>query len=674
VKRVATIVAVSAVATVAFWVNPRPLLVLWDAVTREKPAIAYLGSPSKLGRAYATWVAEHEARGGDASVTLALRWAKGLSVEFTKAYGIARLDLLAGSVVVEAHGLDGREWEVWLVDNQPGGGRSVMPEPGDTLKHLGRLRTEDGVARLRAELGPQAFATFEVDLVAIARPGDDPGQSGVLYGAPSLFQRLYTRARTGQPLHPGDSGGPLDAWARRRDDGPTAVVASFDPLVTKGAELFFNETFRGNGRTCGTCHPAENNFTIDPKFIATLPANDPLFVAEFTPALAENFENPKLMRKVGLILENLDGFDDLSKKFVMRSVPHILALNTSLKAAAGGADGTTTPPNERTGWSGDGAPGNGTLREFAIGAVTQHFTRTLARRPGVDFRLPTDEELDAMEAFQRFVGRDSDPDLAAMKLKGEVARRGKEIFLATDTQRGTVVAGKCETCHANGGATVSFVPGGVNFNFATGVEQLVDPPADLVDQAKNPPDGGFGAAATSGVPGFGTGTFNTPPLIEAADTPPFFHNNALNTIEEAVNFFNSVAFNSSPSGQFLASTDSGGIGIHLEATHVQALAAFLRVLNALENMRAAKELQAFVLNVRSHDVARSLLRLSTKEQQDAVEVLEHAGLHPVAVQRLRRSIERTALASATPFQGARNALVRQALEDQQAARRDLIDE
>src|SRR5436305_2373636 len=96
-------------------------------------------------------------------------------------------------------------------------------------------------------------------------------------------------------------------------------------LIAKGSDLFFNETFNGNGRTCGTCHPAENNFTIDPKFIATLPPNDPLFVAEFTPALAQHFEKPELMRKVGLILENLDGFDDLPNKFVMRGVPHILA-------------------------------------------------------------------------------------------------------------------------------------------------------------------------------------------------------------------------------------------------------------------------------------------------------------------------------------------------------------
>src|SRR5213083_3015612 len=149
-------------------------------------------------------------------------------------------------------------------------------------------------------------------------------------------------------------------------------------LIAKGSNLFFNETFGGNGRTCGTCHPAENNFTIDAAFIATLPKDNPLFVAEFNPALKENFENPALMREFGLIQENLDGFDDLKNKFVMRGVPHVLALRTSVQSPAG----------PRTGWSGDGAPGDGSLRSFATGAVIQHFTKTLHRIPGVDFRCP----------------------------------------------------------------------------------------------------------------------------------------------------------------------------------------------------------------------------------------------------------------------------------------------
>ena len=41
-------------------------------------------------------------------------------------------------------------------------------------------------------------------------------------------------------------------------------------LIDRGRALFFEETFAGNGRTCGSCHPVDNNFTIDPKSIAGL--------------------------------------------------------------------------------------------------------------------------------------------------------------------------------------------------------------------------------------------------------------------------------------------------------------------------------------------------------------------------------------------------------------------
>src|SRR5205814_5454569 len=100
-------------------------------------------------------------------------------------------------------------------------------------------------------------------------------------------------------------------------------------LIAKGSDLFFNETFGGNGRTCGTCHPAENNFTIDPAFIATLPKDDALFVAEFNPALKKNFENPRLLRTFALITENLNGFNDLDSNFNLRGVPHTLGLRNS---------------------------------------------------------------------------------------------------------------------------------------------------------------------------------------------------------------------------------------------------------------------------------------------------------------------------------------------------------
>ena len=152
---------------------------------------------------------------------------------------------------------------------------------------------------------------------------------------------------------------------------PPPIPNPEDELIARGRDLFFNQTFEGNGRTCGSCHPASNNFAIDPAFIATLPGDDPLFVAEFNPALAENFESPTLMREFGLILENQDGFDDLENNFNMRGVPHTLGLSVSIDSREG----------PRTGWSGDGAPGDGSLRSFATGAVIQHFTKTLGRVP-----------------------------------------------------------------------------------------------------------------------------------------------------------------------------------------------------------------------------------------------------------------------------------------------------
>jgi hypothetical protein len=386
--------------------------------------------------------------------------------------------------------------------------------------------------------------------------------------------------------------------------------------IARGRELFFKETFNGNGRTCGTCHPAENNFTIDPAFIARLPPDDPLFVAEFVPALRENFENPRLMREFGLILENLDGFDDLANKFTMRGVPHVLAMRTSV----------ASPPGPRTGWSGDGAPGDGTLRSFAIGAVIQHFTKTLNRVPGVDFRLPTDEELDALEAFQLSLGRQQEISLP-LPLKGTVAKRGQAIFLDNNL-------GKCNICHSNAGA-IAVVPPNTNLgnaNFDTGVEALPDTPQRLIGQ-RVPVDDGFG------VPG--DRTFNTPSLVEAADTGPFFHNNAIETIEGAVAFFNGDAFRKSPSGQFLASIDPNTVAIKLDGTQVVAVAAFLRVVNALENSRQAVQLLEESVRQpppRAED-PKDLLRRARRETDDAARVLTGGGLHPRAVAQLQEALK-----------------------------------
>jgi cytochrome c553 len=404
--------------------------------------------------------------------------------------------------------------------------------------------------------------------------------------------------------------------------GCVSAPPPLDPqaaLIAKGRRIFFNETFNGNGRTCGTCHPAENNFTLDPNFIARLPHNNPLFVAEFMPALAKNFENPRLMRELGLILENLDGFDDPAKGFVMRGIPHTLALRSSIASPAG----------PRTGWSGDGAPGDGSLRSFATGAVIQHFTKSLNRVAGTDFRLPSADELDALEAFQLSLGRQEDLKLP-LPLKGEVARRGQEIFLDKKL-------GKCSFCHQNAGATADLGQGNIgNQNFDTGIEDLPDQPARLV--ARNvPADDGLG------IPG--DRTFNTPPLVEAASTPPFFHNNSMATIEAAVGFYDGDAFNESPAAKTLKKLTGGGI--ELDGTQIQAIASFLRVLNALEKIRQSVDLLDTTRQLGHGAEPGSALRQAIAETEHAIGVLSEAQLHAPAVAQLQqaRNAEQQALQS-----------------------------
>ncbi len=421
-----------------------------------------------------------------------------------------------------------------------------------------------------------------------------------------------------------------------------------DPLVVLGEQIFFNETFNGNGRTCGTCHRAEDNFALSPAFVAALPPDDPLFIAETAQSPGDNFENPVQMRALALILENQDGFDDLPNDFTMRGVPHTLGLKTSIASAAG----------PRTGWAGDGSPGDGTLRSFAIGAIIQHFPVTIARVVDEDFRFPTDAELDALEAFQLSLGRQEELSLP-LALKGEIAARGQAIF-------NDLTLGKCSACHFNAGANGNpgLFPGAGNLNFNTGVEALPDQPADLTG-APNPPDDGFG------IPG--NGEFNTPSVIEAADTGPFFHNNSIETIEGSVAFYNGDAFNNSPAGQLVQ--QASGSGINLDGTQVVAVAAFLRVINALDNIREAQQLlaRAKVIPGVPTSSPPGALALSGFEIDDAAFVLAAGGLHPAAVTSLKAAADLAAQAQYAP-KAERRGLIDDAQAALTDARQEMIDD
>jgi mono/diheme cytochrome c family protein len=408
---------------------------------------------------------------------------------------------------------------------------------------------------------------------------------------------------------------------------PRVVAGAVSLDVCIGGDLFFRETFDGNGRSCATCHRTDGNMAIDAAFISRLPPSDPLFVAEFNPTLA-GLEIPAQMRRFGLILENVDGFaPDPRVRFVLRSVPHTLSMSTSVTRAAGDP---VTPPVERTGWGGDGAPGSGSLRDFQTGAITQHYTKNLARVVGRDFRLATSTELDKIELFMRQTGRTNELDLTTVVMKDARAEAGRARFLAVG----------CNGCHANAGANAGFGGGG-NRNFATGVESARHPAL-----ASFPRDGGFLGAPANPDGSFGNGAFNTPPLIEAADTGPFFHTattvsgasahntDEAKTIEQAIAFYDSPAFNNSPSGL---------VGpINLTATEIDDIGRFLRGVNATFNAaQAIKRLEAAAKLVSRFantnlTTQREMLRLANAEVIDAIEVLSGvSSLNAAALSSLR---------------------------------------
>ena len=642
---------------------------------------------SNLEAVYQGWQERYEAAGGDRNVTIGLGSPRGLGTEpSTPMRGRLEVDLIRGRLSARIQGLYGAEaLDLWLVDNQPGPGRSMLPEKGDRMAHLGRVAAGDGLAELRVSLGPRFFDSFELDLVVASRAGETPVTSRVLMGTRPFFERLYTKTRI-ETRHAVARGGLLDPASLLSIFSPPAAEANSTQVlishglvgqqVGDGADLFFRGTFDGNGRTCGTCHPPEKNQEIGPDFIATLPSTDPLFVAEFSKNQGgvAGLERPALMRGFGLILENIDGAEDPTVKFTMRGVPHSLSLVTSILSP----DGPGIEPVERTGWSGDGAPMGGALRFFPAGAVFQHFTKDLRRREGRDFTAPTEAELDAMEAFMLAVGRLNDLDLPNVSLTDAGADNGRLLFLDGN-------AGKCNNCHFNAGSNIA---PGFNLNFNTGVEDRVHP-ARAVESFPN--DGGLGLTPAD-CDGdnvddcFGDRTFNTTPLVEAADTGPFFHNNVIDTLEGAVTFYTSAEFTNSPSGQFLGP-------IVLSKQQIDDIAAFLRVINAGFNLDISAQRNDAAISLENSSplpggcggggeetsfsslctsgggtngnraTVDALIALSNIEAADAVEVLTASGANPSAVSLIQSGIDKNVQALNTQGSNARRDLMIAAVQD-----------
>jgi len=108
-------------------------------------------------------------------------------------------------------------------------------------------------------------------------------------------------------------------------------------------------------------------------------------------------------------------------------------------------------------------------------------------------------------------------------------------------------------------------------------------------------------------------------VIEAADSAPLFHNNEKASIEDAVAFYTSDTFRHA----------SNGFDIQLSQAEIDSIGAFLRVLNAAENIRQVRKRSLFVQNNRSTGNT-DILTIAIADTQDALDVLTAKNLNPTA--------------------------------------------
>ena len=649
-----------------------PAFVFVVRSAEQDPPNTGMADPIALENAFDRFM---EGGGGGSLLTLSLSGLRGVTSESLNAGGRVRIDLVTGTVASTVRLLptDGT-FDLWLIDNHPAPEHTTLAEPSDVLVRVGTYAVASGAHTLSVTLGPTAFTGFFPDRAFVVRSGDSPIDSFVLTGASTLFDRLRRQQVRFVDDDTAELGFDPTSAARR--------AAGFAKLVAQGRRLFLNEQFDGNGRTCGTCHVESNNFTVDPVHISTLPPSDPLFVAETNPALAM-LEDSDLMRRFGLIVVNADGFDP-QRGFVLRATQNVQALGNSTTPQDPSffidfsTNGRNPNPPERLGWGNDGAP----LRDFALVAIVQHAPKTLRRTPGFDFRVPTDEELDALVAYQLPLGRQEDFNLPSLELKSPLASSGKALYLDSGN---LLEPGhkNCNGCHFNGGGTAgmsfnSQTPGfprldgsprGFNIGLATNVNET-----PLALALGLPRDGGFGQILTvfgsfgntDDLPApFGhleLEEFNSPPVVESADTGPFFHNHTITDLESAVAFYGTPAFQNSIAGR----SGIGGMQVQISADpndpEVQAIAAFLRVLNALENIRSSINVAERGRRVASPNNQRELASLSLAETIDAMQVLSEGSLAKQIEPGILSARVRLLVAKKT-LEAARDSVAPQAIND-----------
>lgn len=427
-------------------------------------------------------------------------------------------------------------------------------------------------------------------------------------------------------------------------------------LIDEGFKVFTEEEFDGNGRTCATCHVPGESYNIFPATIEKMDDDEKALVfATNVPGL----ENVTLIESHALF--NISGradtcpadspscFGEPGEEHsgpIFRSTMGIFAQELTSVNLSPGFPGTPLLPAkcsdgvatqlEQLGWAGDGAPGtpiddpdckthhgiidpdaDGSLRAFANGAIAQHNTRSLNRTLGVDFRFATGDELDAMEAFQNWLGRraltddeneeqgttgELEFDVNLLDFTDDRVKLARDFFVGpfeifnVGPNAGVVnpnAGAGCNGCHENGGSNSIFTGRGNNITFITDVELAADDIGIPLLGVPLPHD--EGASLSFGAPGrppVFEEAFNTQSIIESSQKKAWFHNHRnVGDFEEAIEFYGSDDFALGAAFTSLSTLQNGSSLVAFpNGDGIEHLGAFLRTLNAFYNLRNCERL------------------------------------------------------------------------------------
>ena len=218
-------------------------------------------------------------------------------------------------------------------------------------------------------------------------------------------------------------------------------------------------------RSAATAAPAapatrpQNNFTIDVP-LHRHAARRAIRCSSSSATRPSPSSRPPSLRAAGGILENVDGFEDPTNKFV-DPLGAARAVAGDQHHARSGRRRPPRPPVERTGWGGDG--GSGSLRRSSGRDRAALSRRPCSAGPASTSASPTAQELHLVEHVPARARPAERAELQpGQRLRRAGATPAEPPFL--DPTRG-----RCNVCHANGGA--NFMDTGKNRNFDTGTRR-----------------------------------------------------------------------------------------------------------------------------------------------------------------------------------------------------------